>query len=465
MDQGFINASERKRILYSSIFPDYNEKMMKKVALISLGCAKNLVDSEVMLGLLEEKNYEPVTHLTEADIIIINTCGFIDPARRESCYVIRKALQEKKRNKEKKIVVSGCYVQRSRTALQESFPDVDVWIGVNDFDKIAHAAEGLPFENSESCFLYDHSFPRKISTPPAWTYLKISEGCSHKCSFCSIPLIKGPYRSRSIPSIVREAEELAASGIKEINLVSQDSTSFGRDQKMKQGLVYLLRELQEIKNLEWIRVLYSYPEDVSDSLLEIIGEDKICPYLDIPFQHSHPSIVKRMKRGLDGKESLKLLEKIRKKVPNIAVRTSIVVGFPGEGKKEFDDLKAFVKAACFDHLGVFTYSLEEGTECYGLGDPVRESVKRRRREKIMEHQAEISFKNNMKYVNQKIDVLIEGTLKQSPQVMVGRGKFQAPEVDGVVLLNSDKIKPEVLSSIQKVEIIDADVYDLHGDLI
>ncbi len=439
---------------------------MKKVALVSLGCAKNLVDSEVMLGLLEEKNYEPVADLIDADLIVINTCGFIDPARRESCDIIERALQVKKRSEGKKVIVTGCYVQRNRTALQESFPDVDVWMGVNDLDKIASAAEGFPFEHSSSCFLYDHSFPRKISTPPAWTYVKISEGCSHKCSFCSIPLIKGPYRSRSISSIVQEVEELvASSGVKEINLVSQDSTAFGTDLKMKEGLVRLLERLLLIENLEWIRILYSYPEEVSDALLEIIKEEKICPYLDIPFQHSHPSIIKRMKRGLDGKKSLQLLEKIRKKIPDVAVRTSLVVGFPGEGKREFDDLKAFVSTACFDHLGVFTYSLEEGTDCRKLGDPVKDRAKKRRKEKIMELQAEISFQNNKKYKSQVIDALVEGTLTQDPHVMVGRGKFQAPEVDGVVLIAPSKKKPEVFNSIQKVEITDTDVYDLHGDLI
>jgi ribosomal protein S12 methylthiotransferase len=438
---------------------------MKKIALVSLGCAKNLVDSEVMLGLLEEKNYEPVPHLREADIIVINTCGFIDPARRESYEAIKQALEEKKRSKKKKIIVSGCYVQKNREELQKSFPHVDEWIGVNDFDKIASIVEGYPYEKSEKCFLYDHSFPRRISTPPGWTYVKISEGCSHNCSFCSIPLIKGSYRSRSISSITQEVEKFVASGVKEINLVSQDSTAFGRDLKKKEGLVQLLEELLKIKNLGWIRILYSYPEEVSDSLLEILNEEKICSYLDIPFQHSHPLIIKRMKRGLDGKKSLKLLEKIRKKVPEIAVRTSLVVGFPGERKKEFDDLIAFIKAACFDHLGVFSYSMEVGTDCQRFGDPVKENIKKRRRNKIMAIQAEISLENNKKYKNKKMDVLIEGTLKQEPRVIVGRGKFQAPEVDGLIMIISDERRPEVLNSIQKVEITDTDVYDLQGELI
>ncbi|MDH4219548.1 MAG: 30S ribosomal protein S12 methylthiotransferase RimO [Candidatus Aminicenantes bacterium] len=438
---------------------------MKKVALVSLGCAKNLVDSEVMLGLLEEKQYECVTNLKEADIIIINTCGFIHPARHESLDSIKQALQEKKTSKEKNIIVAGCYVQRSRTMLQKLFQDVDGWIGVNDFDKIVYAVEKQPYENSQSCFLYDHTSPRKISTPPAWTYVKISEGCSHTCSFCSIPLIKGPYQSRGIASIIHEVKELVSSGIKEINLVSQDSTYFGRDQKDKDGLVHLLEELLNIKNLEWIRILYSYPEEITDSLLDIMKEKKICSYLDIPFQHSHPSIIKKMNRGLDGKRALKSLENIRKKIPDIAIRTSLVVGFPGEGKEEFEDLKTFVTQARFDHLGVFTYSLEDGTGCYGLGDPVKEREKTKRKEKIMDIQAEISHANNRKYLHQKIDVLIEGTLKQDSRLMVGRGQFQAPEVDGVILITARGRKPEIFNTLQKVEIADTDVYDLYGNLL
>jgi ribosomal protein S12 methylthiotransferase len=438
---------------------------MNKVALVSLGCAKNLVDSEVMLGLLEEKNYEFVTNLKEADIIIINTCGFIHPARHESLDSIKQALQEKKTSKDKYIIVAGCYVQRNRAMLQELFPDVDVWIGVNDFDKIVYAVEKQPYERSQSCFLYDHNSPRKISTPPAWTYVKISEGCSHKCSFCAIPLIKGSYQSRSIVSIIQEVKELVSSGIKEINLISQDSTYFGRDQKDKDGLVHLLEELLNINNLEWIRILYSYPEEITDSLLDIMKEKKICSYLDIPFQHSHSSIIKKMNRGLDGKRALKLLEEIRKKTPDVAIRTSLVVGFPGEGKEEFEDLKTFVTHARFDHLGVFTYSLEDGTGCYGLGDPVKKRIKTKRKEKIMDIQAEISLANNRKYLHQKIDVLIEGALKRDSRLMVGRGQFQAPEVDGVILITLRERKPEIFNTIQKVEIMDTDVYDLYGNLL
>lgn len=437
---------------------------MNKVALVSLGCAKNLVDSEVMLGILAKQRYELVPEIAKADIIIINTCGFIRPAREEAEDIIKKAVEEKKRAHTKKIIVSGCYVQRSQEQLQEAFPEVDTWTGVTDFDKIDQIIQGKPYRKAKGCFLYDHTFPRHISTSPSWAYVKISEGCSHRCSFCAIPLIKGPYRSRTIPSIVEEVRELTSIGIQEINLVSQDSTFYGRDIQLKDGLTRLLEELLTIDGLGWIRILYSYPEEVTDSLLAIMAEERICPYLDIPLQHSHPSVIKRMRRSLDGKKSLKRLEHIRKNVPDIAIRTSLVVGFPGEGKREFNDLKAFVRHARFDHLGVFTYSPEIDTESFGLGDPVRESVKLRRKENIMDIQAKISYENNKKYLSRVVDVLIEGTLKQDQDLMVGRGQFQAPEVDGIIFVTSEEKKPEIFNTIQKVEITGRDVYDLYGNL-
>jgi ribosomal protein S12 methylthiotransferase len=438
---------------------------MKKIALVSLGCAKNLVDSEVMLGILEKMKYELVPEIVMADIIIINTCGFIHSARQEATDAIEKAIREKKRSKNKKIIVTGCYVQRSQKSLQEAFPEVDAWTGVTDFDKIGLIVEGKSYEKTRDCFLYDHTSPRLISTPLAWAYVKISEGCSKRCSFCAIPSIKGPYRSRNIPSIVKEVKDLVAKGVKEINLISQDTTFYGHDLRIKEGLGLLLEKLLNIADLRWIRVLYSYPEEVTDSLLEMMCEERVCSYLDIPLQHSHPVIIKSMKRGWDGKRSMKLLEHIRKRIPEIAIRTSLIVGFPGEGKQEFEDLKAFVIQSRFDHLGVFTYSPEEGTSCFELGDPVKESVKQMRKDDIMGTQAELSFENNKKYLNRVIDVLIEGTLKQDQSVMIGRGQFQAPEVDGIVFIGSEEPKQKAINTIQKVEITDRDVYDLYGNLI
>ncbi len=435
---------------------------MEKVALISFGCAKNLVDSEVMLGYLEKAGYTFVTAPGEADIVIFNTCGFIEPAKQEARGALKEAVAFKKKGK--KTVAVGCYVERYKERLMKKYPEIDVWLGVNDFDKIVQAIEGKPFKKSQHCFLYDHASPRYIQTPPSWTYVKISEGCSHKCSFCAIPFIKGPYRSRSVSSILKEVEKLSSRGVKEINLISQDTTYFGRDQGLEDGLSLLLKELLKIQEIEWIRILYGYPEEISDSLLGVMQEERICSYLDIPFQHSNSRIIKKMKRGMDGRRALKFIQKLREKLPDIALRTSLVVGFPGEGMKEFEDLKKFVQEARFDHLGVFTYSKEEGTDCFDFGDPVKESMKKKRRDKIMAIQSEISFENNKKYLNQSLDVLIEGIPKENPDILIGRGRFQAPEVDGMILIDAPRKWEKVVNTIQKVEITGGDVYDLYGKL-
>lgn len=438
---------------------------MEVVALITFGCAKNLVDSEVMHGYLTQSGYQFTSLPEKADIIILNTCGFIKPARDEAERAIRKVESLKRKNSRIKIIVAGCYSERYRKNLEEKYPAIDTWLGVKDFDKIVQVIKSQSFQEAKGTYLYNHKTPRSISTPPSWAYIKISEGCSHECTFCSIPLIKGPYRSREISSIFEEAQNLASRGVKEINLISQDTTYFGRDQGLKDGLTLLLKNLLKIQGIEWVRILYGYPEEISDSLLEVMGEKKICSYLDIPFQHSDARIVKKMGRSLDGERALKLLKKIRQKIPEIALRTSLVVGFPGEGKREFESLIKFIQEARFDHLGVFTYSQEEGTNAFALGDAVKESVKARRKEKIMEIQADISHEIHKRYVGQKIEVLFEGRWKENPEIMIGRSQFQAPEVDGVIFL--DNPKPRVLLShpIQKVEILSSDVYDLHGKIL
>jgi ribosomal protein S12 methylthiotransferase len=435
---------------------------MNRVALITLGCAKNLVDSEVMLGYLAEKGYAFVSQPEEADIIIINTCGFIHPARNEALDALQAAVGLKKKDRNKKIFASGCYVERNYEELKEYFPDVDGWFGVKDFDKIVQVVEGSPYSEAQSSFLYDHRSPRLLSTPAGWAYVKISEGCSHGCSFCAIPQIKGAYRSRPISSIVREVENLTSNGVKEIDLISQDTTYYGRDFGKKEGLPLLLEKLLEIRSLSWIRLLYGYPEEVSDRLLEVMQEERVCSYLDIPFQHADSGIIKIMKRGLDGKRALHLIEKIRKKLPDTALRTSLIVGFPGEAQKEFEILEHFVRQAQFDHLGVFTYSKEANTDCYPLGDPVGQEEKERRKEKLMGIQSEISFKINGRYLNRQLDVLIEGHLEQDKTVLFGRGKFQAPEVDGVVFIDTEGKDSRRINAIHKVEITDRDIYDLYG---
>ncbi|MFC2167169.1 30S ribosomal protein S12 methylthiotransferase RimO [Acidobacteriota bacterium] len=435
---------------------------MKKIALISLGCAKNLVDSEVMLGYLADNGYSFVSRPENADIILINTCGFIQPAKNEAVDSIQMALGLKKKKGDIKVIVSGCYMERNSAELKHRFPDVDGWIGVNDFDKVVQTVEGKTYEKAASSFLYDHLSPRFQSTPAGWAYVKISEGCSHSCSFCTIPLIKGPYRSRSISSIVQEVEKLAETGVKEINLISQDSTYYGRDLNLNDGLSMLLEKLVEIKPITWVRILYGYPEEVTNRLLEVMQDDKICSYLDIPFQHSDPGIIKHMRRGLDGDRALKLIRKIRDKLPDVAIRTSLIVGFPGEDLSEFENLEHFVRKAKFNHLGVFTYSLEQGTKSFTLGDPIETNEKERRRERIMYIQTEISYLINGRFLNRSLDVLVEGHLEQDRSVLIGRTQFQAPEVDGVVFIDSQDRDKEKINSIQKVEINSRDIYDLYG---
>ena len=438
--------------------------LKKKVALIHLGCAKNLVDSEVMLGHLRNARYGFVRSPEDADIIIVNTCGFIRPARDEADDILGKLARLKMRLPEKRFAVTGCYVEKERDHLKRTFPWVDAWLGVGSFDRIVDAVEGKPVKERGRTFLYDHKSPRIISTPSGWAYLKVSEGCSHRCSFCSVPQIKGPYRSRSSSSIVEEARAMAGRGFREIDLISQDTTFYGRDRGLKDGLVRLIRRLVKLDGVEWIRLLYGHPEEITDGLLEVLGEPKVCPYLDIPFQHVDPVVVRKMKRGSDGERALKLIGKIRKRVPDIALRTSLIVGFPGEGAKEFLALKQFVLEARFNHLGVFTYSPEPGTAAKALTDPLTQEEKDRRRGEIMEMQAGISREINGGYVGRTLDVLLEGPLKKGSG-WAGRTRYQAPEVDGIVIVEDGGNRPNGRKPILKVEITSAGVYDLRGKLV
>ena len=418
-----------------------------------------------MLGYLSKAGYEISPQPEEADIIVLNTCGFIQPARDEAREGIESALALKNERPDRTIAVAGCFVERYRDELGRRYPEVDVWLGVKDFDHIVEALERNHYRRGLKTYLLDRQTPRLLSTPPTWAYLKISEGCSHECAFCAIPLIKGAYRSRTIPSIVAEAKSLAARGIKEINLVSQDTTYFGRDKRREGGLLRLLRRLIEIRGIRWIRLLYGYPEEVTPSLLEVMKADKICSYLDVPFQHADRRLLKSMKRSMAGARSLRLIETIRKALPDVAIRTSLIVGFPGEGRAEFLALKSFVREARFDHLGVFTYSPEEGTGAFNLGDPVPEREKARRREEIMALQAEIAASLQRKYLRRRLDVLIDPSSSAGSGGFVGRARFQAPEVDGVVLIEPSGPSAGPIRPIEKVEIISAGVYDLRGIVV
>lgn len=435
------------------------------VALVTYGCAKNLVDSEVMLGYLRRAGYKTTTDEQRADILILNTCGFIRPAREEVEQGIDRAVSLKRRFPGKRLAVTGCYVERSLADLKRIYPEVDVWMGVRDFDKIVPALEGRSYGLGRSAFLCGRASPRVLSTPGTWAYLKISEGCSHRCSFCAIPKIKGPYRSRTTSSVLAEARELVRRGVKEINLVSQDTTYFGRDRGRRDALAGLIRRLNDLRGLRWIRFLYGYPEEVTPALLEVMSEPKVCRYLDLPFQHAAGAVLRRMKRSLDSRRALPLIETIRKKLPGVSLRTSLIVGFPGEGRREFADLKEFVRQAEFDHLGVFAYSREPGTTAFGLGDPISDEVKRERREEIMALQAGISRRLNRRYLHAKLDVLIEAAVPGRRGAWTGRARFQAPEVDGVVRVRRRHPSPGGLRAVERVEIVDTQVYDLCGMIV
>jgi len=437
----------------------------KTVCLINLGCAKNLVDSEVILGRLASSGYIPFPEPERADIILINTCGFLEAARRESRKFIRQMLRWKKIYPAKIIGVIGCYVELARERLSLLFPQIDFWLGVKEIDRVVEVLEGKKFKPSSRTFLYDENMPRILSTPPVWAYIKIAEGCSHSCAFCTIPSIKGPYHSRSIASIVREARQLAVLGVKEINLISQDTTYFGRDLGNESKLPRLLEELIKIPGIAWIRWLYGFPEEIDDSLLEVMTDPRICPYFDLPFQHAHRRILRLMRRGFDGRQAIKLITKIRQKIPDAVIRTSLIVGFPGEGPEEFRQLLDFVRQAEFDYLGVFTYSREQGTAAYELGDPVSPEEKKERKEAIMELQAEISRRRLSRFLGQKLQALLDGSSSPGKTIYYGRTRYQAPEVDGIVRIVWRKKDNPPRPGLAWIEITGSGQYDLQGRLI
>jgi len=435
----------------------------RRAAIVNYGCAKNLVDSEVMGGHLKIAGYDIVADPSRADILILNTCGFIRPSRDEADEGIRAALSIKADRPGLRVIVTGCYAERGKTSLAERFPEVDAWLGVRDYNHIVPAVENRFFRPGRRTFLYDARSPRSLSTPASWAYLKVSEGCSHECAFCAIPAIKGRYRSRSISSIVAEARALEAHGIRELVLISQDTTAFGRDRRLEDGFPRLLRELLKRTGLPWIRFLYGYPGEITDALLEVMADPRICPYFDIPFQHAAPSVLRKMKRAMPESAAIRLLEKIRKRLPDAAIRTSLIVGFPGEGPAEFRALQEFVGEARFDHLGVFAYCREAGTSADALGDPVPEAEKERRRTALLETQAGLSANNLRSFRGRILDVILEGPAPWDPGSSVGRSRYQAPEVDGIVLVGAPA--PEWKRPLRRVKIVSTETYDLRGILV
>ena len=426
---------------------------MKKIALISLGCEKNLVDSENILGLLVKNHYQIVSNKEEADILIINTCGFIESSKRESIETILDNI-----NKKAKVVVTGCLVNRYLDELKKEIPEVDLWIPIKDYYRFNKLLAALDEDLTNYEGLNDKY--RYVSTGSYSAYLKIGDGCSNCCSYCAIPLIRGPYQSRSYESIISEAKELAKNGYKELIVLQQDTTRYGLDLKNKKTIVDLLKELLIIPSLEYIRLLYLYPDEVTDELIELIAnEERLTPYFDIPIQHSEDNILKAMNRRGDKEYLRNLFSKIRKRIPTAILRTTVMVGFPGEAEKDFKNLIKFIEEIKFDHLGAFKYSKEEGTAAYNYPHQVRESTKQRRLDTLMELQQKISYEQNKKHINEIMTGLVVG--KENDYYLL-RSYFNAPDdIDGKILFSSKRVLNE--GDKVKVLIKESYVYDLYGE--
>jgi ribosomal protein S12 methylthiotransferase len=459
-----------------------------KIGLVSLGCPKNLVDSEVMLGLARKAGHTLTADAAEADILVVNTCSFIESAREESVAAILEMAAHKTGGRCKRLVVTGCMAERYRDELRREIPEIDVVLGTGEVPKIVEALQGrveaLPrpmdgqaavagartvrlYRKSDlsaaslpgtarrraasakseddpgyrrasaqrPTYLYSDLTPRTLTTPPHLAYVKIGEGCNYKCSFCIIPKLRGGYRSRSVRSVVREARELAARGVKELILVSQDSTYFGTDRGERGALARLLRQLDKVDGLEWIRVLYLYPTTITTDTLSAIAEcDKVCKYVDLPLQHAADSVLRRMRRPGTRAGYERLIRKIRATIPGVTLRSTFIVGFPGETEAEFADLLAFVEETGFDHVGVFTYSHEEGTAAWHLEDDVPRRVKLGRQRALMTAQKRLVARANRRRVGQRVRVLVDGLSADHPLVLVGRLGSQAPEIDPVAYL-------------------------------
>src|SRR5919112_1703902 len=377
---------------------------MKKIGFISLGCPKNLVDSEVMMGQLAAAGYEITTDEAEAETLVVNTCGFIDSAKQESINAILEAARMKTDGRAKRLVVAGCLVERYRDELRAEIPEVDAFIGTNQITQISAVVNPqtntrslpvLPLGNKSATYLYDESTPRLLATPGYTAYVKIAEGCDRPCGFCFIPQMRGHFRSRRFGSVVAEAKRLAESGVKELILVAQDSSRYGEDLGEQDALAALMRELCRLEGVEWVRVMYTYPTHISDAFLDALAtEPKAVKYLDMPLQHASQNVLKLMKRGGNRASLERLIERVRSRVPGIAIRTTFITGFPGETEEDFEELVKFVENCRFDNLGVFTYSDEEGTPAFDLPNKVDPKVAAKRRIRLMKEQRRISLKRN-----------------------------------------------------------------------
>jgi ribosomal protein S12 methylthiotransferase len=428
----------------------------QKVSVITLGCEKNTVDSEILMGGFAKRGFLLEDDAEHADVVVLNTCGFIDNAKQESINAILEAIELKKAGVIKRVVVSGCLSERYRAELQKEMPEVDAFFGTQDFENVIKNVTG-----KEDDLQHNLLGERILTTPRHFAYQKISEGCDNPCSFCAIPIMRGGHRSRSIEELEFEAMMLASNGVKELILIGQDTTYYGLDMYGERALAKLLQRLAKVNGLEWIRLMYAYPAKFPKDILAVMaGEEKIAKYLDIPVQHASTDVLKSMRRGITRRATEELVMQIKEAVPGIALRTTLITGYPTEGEKEFTELEEFVETMQFDRLGVFTYSLEDGTTAEPLGDPIPQEEKIRRQARLMEIQQDISYEKNQQKIGSTQRVLIE---RREDGRYVGRTEADAPEVDNEVIVASEQ--PLELGSFAQVEITDAYEFDLLGKAI
>src|SRR5581483_5955867 len=479
---------------------EHQPRRATKVGFVSLGCPKNLVDSEVMMGLLTEAGAELTPRAEDADIIVVNTCSFIGSAQQESVNTILEMARHKSEGRARKLVVAGCLVERFRDEIRKNIPEIDAVVGTGELEKIVSEAGIAAPERSQSPFvilqsraegdaraqqgrfsreawdgaiaglpnyLYDDRTPRVLATPPHSAYIKIAEGCDHPCSFCIIPQLRGEFRSRRFESVIAEAERLAAKGVREITLIGQDTTCYGEDFGLRHGLALLLEKLAAINDLRWIRFLYAYPNKITARLLETIAShENICSYIDVPLQHASASVLKRMKRGGGPDVFLRSIEKMRRKIPELTLRTSFIVGFPGETDQEFEELCEFVREVKFDWMGVFAYSDQEGAGAFDLGDKLPAHEIERRCKHLMHIQKQISRAKKKALVGREFELLLQGPSEETELLLEGRTVMHAPEIDGKVLVNDlpDGLEPTP-GMFYRCQVTEAHDYDLVARII
>jgi ribosomal protein S12 methylthiotransferase len=449
---------------------------MTKVGFISLGCPKNLVDSEVMMGILARGGYELTARADDAEILVVNTCSFIESAQKESVDTILEMAEHKKFGSAKKLIVAGCLVERYRDQILEQVPEVDAVVGTGEVERIIEAVEGdlKVLSAQPPSFLYHDLTPRVLTTPKHQAYIKIAEGCDHPCTFCIIPELRGAFRSRRFESVLREAENLAASGTREITLIGQDTTSYGEDLGLRDGLAQLLAKLAAIEDVQWVRFLYAYPNRLTQNILDTLAaHPRLTKYIDMPLQHASRNVLARMKRGSNGDAFLKLLERARTTIPGVALRTSFIVGFPGETEADFQELCDFVKAAQLDWMGVFEYSDVDNAESFPLDGKVDAETTPDRRNRLMAIQKKISREKLRAHKGCVETALVEGPSKDNPLVWEARLESMAPDIDGKVYLTDVEISSPSSASlvsaeigdVVRVEITKTDAYDLIGRVV